>query len=135
MSNDDRLMAGFHALVREDFCVFAARAFAELHPGKELVMGGHIEVTASRFADVREGRCRRLLINQPPRSLKSFLGSVAYPAWLLGHDPTATIICVSYAQDLADKLARDCRTLMMSEFSRGSSPKPGWNRRGLPSRS
>jgi hypothetical protein len=32
-----------------------------------------------------------------------------FPAWCLGHDPSAQILCVSYAQDLADKLARDCR--------------------------
>jgi hypothetical protein len=114
MRDDELLIAVYHAALREDFCTFAVRAFAELHPGKELVMGRHIEVTASRFADVSEGGCRRLLINQPPRSLKSFQGSVAFPAWLLGHDPTATIICVSYAQDLAERLARDCRTLMQS---------------------
>ena len=31
-----------------------------------------------------------------------------------GHDPSAQFLSVSYAQDLADKLARDCRALMMS---------------------
>ncbi|HET9849183.1 MAG TPA: hypothetical protein VFR68_11575 [Candidatus Dormibacteraeota bacterium] len=107
--SDTDLIQQYYAEVREDLGTFAARAFAELYPGQQLVMGGHIEVTLSRLIDVQEGRCRRLLINQPPRSLKSFLGSVVYPAWLLGHDPTATVICVSYADDLADKLARDCR--------------------------
>src|SRR4029077_16243159 len=47
------------------------------------------------------------------RHLKSLLASVALPAWCLGHDPSAQILCVSYAQDLADKLARDCRGIMM----------------------
>src|SRR4029077_3993600 len=31
-------------------------------------------------------------------------------------DPSAQILCVSYAQDLADKLARDCRGIMMSPW-------------------
>jgi len=40
------------------------------------------------------------------------LASIAFPAWYLGHDPSAQILCVSYGQDLADKLARDCRGIM-----------------------
>jgi len=42
----------------------------------------------------------------------------SFPAWLLGHQPSAQIICASYAQDLAEKLARDCRTVMTSPFYR-----------------
>jgi len=41
---------------------------------------------------------------------------VAFPAFLLGHNPASQIICVSYGQDLADKLARDSRTVMGSAF-------------------
>jgi len=44
------------------------------------------------------------------------LASIAFPAWCLGHDPSAQILCVSYAGELADKLARDCRLIMMSRW-------------------
>ena len=46
------------------------------------------------------------------------MASIAFPAWCLGHDPSAQILCASYAQDLADKLARDCRSVMMSAWYR-----------------
>src|SRR5689334_10289311 len=46
------------------------------------------------------------------------VASIAFPAWCLGLDPTVQILCVSYAQDLADKLARDCRGIMMSPWYR-----------------
>jgi hypothetical protein len=46
---------------------------------------------------LRAGKIRRLIINLPPRYLKSLLASVALPAWCLGHDPAAQILCVSYA--------------------------------------
>jgi len=46
------------------------------------------------------------------------LASIAFPAWCLGHDPSAQILSVSYGQDLADKLARDCRSIMMSRWYR-----------------
>src|SRR5436190_11772490 len=52
----------------------------------------------------------------PPRHLKSHLASVAFPAWCLGHEPSAEILCVSYAQDLADKLSRDCRRILASDW-------------------
>ena len=44
------------------------------------------------------------------------MASIAFPAWCLGHDPSAQILCVSYAQDLADKFARDGRSIMMSPW-------------------
>jgi hypothetical protein len=34
----------------------------------------------------------------------------------LGHNPSLQILCVSYAQDLADKLARNCRRIVMSDW-------------------
>ena len=44
------------------------------------------------------------------------MASIAFPAWCLGHDPSAQILCVSYAGELADKLARDYRLIMMSRW-------------------
>jgi len=43
-------------------------------------------------------------------------GLDAFPAWCLGHDPSAQILCVSYAQDLADKLSRDCRHIVAADW-------------------
>jgi hypothetical protein len=59
-----------------------------------------------------------VIINMPPRHLKSHLASVCFPAWCLGHDPSAQILCASYAQDLADKLSRDCRQIIASAWYR-----------------
>jgi hypothetical protein len=42
-------------------------------------MGWHIEVIAAKLAAVRDGRIRRLIINLPPRHLKSLLASAAFP--------------------------------------------------------
>src|SRR5436305_108444 len=54
----------------------------------------------------------RLLINQPPRSLKSIAVSVAYVAWLLGLDPSRRVIVVSYANELAAELHRQFRMII-----------------------
>src|SRR5690606_18188107 len=47
-------------------------------------------------------------------SLKSICASVAFPAFVLGHNPSARLIAVSYSQDLTSKHARDCRLVMES---------------------
>ena len=92
----------YHAVLRSDFWFFAQRCFSELNPQAAFATNWHLEVIAAKLTAVREGKIRRLIINLPPRHLKSLMASIAFPAWCLGHDPSAQILCVSYAQDLAD---------------------------------
>src|SRR5438552_3071256 len=108
----------YEAILRSDLGYFAEHCFCDLNPQAAFLMNWHIEVIAAKLAAVREGKIRRLIINLPPRHLKSLLASVALPLPILGHDPSAQILSVSYAQDLADKLARDCRSIMMSPWYR-----------------
>src|SRR5437660_4537019 len=112
----------YDAILRSDLDSFAELCFRDLNPQAELVMNWHLEVIAAALTAVREGKIRRLIINLPPRHLKSLMASIAFPAWCLGHDPSAQILSVSYAQDLADKLARDCRSIMMSPWYRRIFP-------------
>jgi hypothetical protein len=114
--------AEYETLLRQDFSTFAARCFYDLNPQTELAMNWHLEVIAAKLTAVRQGQIPRLIINLPPRHLKSLLASIAFPAWCLGHDPSAQILCVSYAGELADKLARDCRLIMMSPWYRRIFP-------------
>ena len=113
----------FDVILRIDFMSFVERAFMELNPQTRFLPAPHIEVMASRMEDCRLGNIKRLIVNLPPRSLKSIVVSVAFSAWLLGKYPSAQIICASYGQDLADKLARDCRSLMTSAFYRRLFPR------------
>ena len=108
------------SLLRADLCSFVHKAFLELNPETEYLPNGHIDAIAAKLEQVRRGEVRRLIIMLPPRSLKSHCVSIAFPAFLLGHDPSLHIICASYGQDLADKFARDCRTIMGSAWYRGA---------------
>src|SRR5438270_13509335 len=114
--------AEYKVLLRHDFAIFAMRCFHDLNPQTRLAMNWHLRVIAAKLTAVREGKIRRLIINLPPRHLKSLLASIAFPAWCLGHDPSAQILCVSYAQDLADKLSRDCRHIVAGDWYRGIFP-------------
>ena len=82
----------------------------------------HIDLIAETLERVEEGSCKRLIINLPPRQLKSVICSVSFPAWLLARDPSKTIMCVSYGQNLASKFSRDCQRIMEAPWYRAASP-------------
>jgi predicted phage terminase large subunit-like protein len=63
------------------------------------------------------------VINVPPRHLKSITTSVAYVAYLLGHDPGCKVIVASYGLDLGRKHAADCRRVMASGWYRALFPE------------
>src|ERR1700739_4646883 len=109
----------YEVILRSDLGWFAERCFSELNPQAPFLPNWHIEVIAAKLAAVCQGKIRRLIINMPPRHLKSLMASIAFPAWCLGHHPSAQLLCVSYAQDLPDKLARDCRSVMLTPWYRG----------------
>lgn len=115
-AEDYRLLLGL------DFMTFAQRVFHDLRPEHAFEPHPYLEVLAAQLEAVRLGDVRRLIVNVPPRHTKSMLASTAFPAWLLGHDPSLGIVCASYGQDLADALARDCRIVMSSDWYRAVFP-------------
>jgi predicted phage terminase large subunit-like protein len=104
------------ALLRNDMASFVRAVFAEVSPGVELVWCDYLDLICARLAEVASGKTRRLIITIPPRHLKSICVSVALPAFVLGRDPTAKIMVVSYGQELAKTLAEQTRTVMASAF-------------------
>ncbi|WP_369722551.1 phage terminase large subunit [Bradyrhizobium sp. LLZ17] len=110
------MMPRLAALLRTDLRYFIQRVFATVFPGTEYLHGWHIDAIVFQLMRVHAGDCRRLLVNQPPRSLKSLSVSVAFVAWLLGHDPARRIIVVSYASELSAELHRQFRMLVESAW-------------------
>lgn len=106
----------YDGFLRTDLSFFIERVFMHLFPATTYLPNWHIALIAAELADVLEGKTPRLIINVPPRSLKSVMVSVAFVAWALGRNPSQQFICASYGQDLADKLALDCRSVMMSAW-------------------
>ena len=114
--------AEYQAFARNDFYTFLHRAFRELNPRTPFLHNWHNEFIAAKLEACLRGDINRLIINVPPRSLKSHAATVSFPAFLLGHNPSAQIICASYGQDLSNKHSLDCRTLMMSPWYRDLFP-------------
>src|SRR5258708_5151692 len=106
------MSAQLSALLRTELRYFIRKVFNTVLPGTTYLPNWHIDALVHELMRIHSGENRRLLINQPPRSLKSICVSIAYVAWLLGHDPTKRIIVVSYSNDFASELHRQFRMVI-----------------------
>jgi predicted phage terminase large subunit-like protein len=108
-------MAHVNAACRQDFMSFVRKVFHVLNPSATFHMNWHLCRIAYVLEQVWLGKIKRLIITEPPRSLKSMMCSVAFPAWVLGHDPTKRVIGASYSAELAIKHGNDFRTVINSD--------------------
>ena len=104
------------ALLRQDFRSFVRKVFDTLHPGDTYLHNWHIEAMIWQLEQATLGDTRRVMINVPPRTLKSLIFSVAWPAFILGHDPTKSIFCVSLNLDLAAEFHANFRKIVESDW-------------------
>ena len=114
--------AHVNAACRKDFVSFVRKSFHVLAPSAIFQMNWHICAIAHYLEQVRLGKIKRLIITVPPRSLKSIMCSVAFPAFVLGQDPTKRLIVVSYGADLAIKHGNDFRAVVNSVEYRAIFP-------------
>lgn len=106
--------ADYFLMCRHDFATFVAMAFSTLYPNAPFLHNWHIDALVTAIMKTYHGDETRLIVNMPPRMLKSFILSVAYPAWVLGHHPSMEIMCISYGDELVKDLGDKCLTLMQS---------------------
>jgi len=110
-------------LMRRNLERFVRRAWQEIDPAP-LVWGWHLAAICLHLQAVSEGTIRRLLISVPPGHAKSMLVSVLWPAWEWLHHPEWSVLCASYAKELALRDARKCRALIESQWYRSLKARP-----------
>lgn len=111
------------ALYTLQFYSFARRVFATLNPGETFSGEKYVRALAYALERVYFGACQRLIIMLPPRHSKSLLASIAFPAWVLGRDPTLEVVCVSYANPLSSFLSLQSREILRQPFYQATFPK------------
>lgn len=107
---------------RDHFVHFLKDVARTVAPNMRYQHNWHIDAIAEYLMACARGEVTRLIINLPPRMLKSTIVSVAWPAWLLAHDPAQRIMAASYAQSLSLKHSTDCRVLLQSAWFRHLFP-------------
>jgi predicted phage terminase large subunit-like protein len=119
MTDHHRIMA---ALLRTNFAAFAMKVFQHLEPGTIFQPNWHHEALAYHLDLVRTGEVKRSVINLPPRTAKTIYISVAFCAYIHGHDPTAKIACLSYSNELSGKLMRLYRSVLEADWYKALFP-------------
>ena len=110
--------------LRQHFSLFLMRVFGDLHPGAAaLAPAWYLQAICHALTQAAADQGSRLVITVPPRHLKSVAASVAFPAYLLGRDPSARIMVATYSQDLARLHATQCRTIMQADWYRQLFPR------------
>ena len=104
------------AILRQDLASFTAKVFHSVNPTARYLDNWHVQLICEYLAACSRGEITRLLINLPPRSLKSICVSVAWPAWMMGHQPTKRIMTASYNRELSIRHALDFRLVTTSPW-------------------
>lgn len=102
--------------LKNDLSLFTKKVFHTVDPAAEYLHNWHIELISEYLLACQRGELTRLIINIPPRHMKSISVAVAFPAWLLGHNPSEKIMCASYSQELTYKHSLDCRLIVENEW-------------------
>ena len=101
---------------RNSLKVFTRRAFKELNPSTQYLHNWHIDLICEHLTACYKGDIKRLIINIPPRFMKSITVSSAFPAWLLGNNPSEKIINATYASSLSMLNSVNCKAIVKSDF-------------------
>jgi predicted phage terminase large subunit-like protein len=100
----------------QQFADFVRGAWSALHPGRKLVWSWHYDLLAEVLMAVTQGQLRRVIFNQPPRTLKTTIASICWPVWVWLTEPTRSFLCVSYSKDLAVEHSLARRNLILSPW-------------------
>lgn len=104
------------SILRRDFTAFVHKAFRHTHEGERLEDAPYVDFIANRLQTFANTKGGRLLVNVPPRHLKTYIGSIFLPAWELGRHPGTRVIIASYSDALASTIAYATRSVMKAQF-------------------
>jgi len=103
-------------LAVRSFREFVRQAWPIVEPSTPFVPGWHIDAIIDHLEAVTRGDIRNLLINVPPRHMKSLLVSVFWPAWEWLRHPERRWLFSSYGAQLSIRDSVKCRRLIESPW-------------------
>jgi len=124
-------------VMQRDFSEFVKQAWSVIEADRDLIWGWHLQAKCDHLqavynftvpekvdpiASSRIG-IQRLIINEPPRCSKSLITAVMFPAWVWAKWPGARFLCITYADDLAQRDALKTRQLIESDWYRARWPR------------
>ena len=108
---------------RRHLSPFVKKVVATVDPGAVYKHNWHIDLICEYLEACTNGDIKRLIINIPPRHLKTLIVSVAWPAWLIGRNPSEQILCATYSASLSMRDSVTCRLVIQSEWYKNIFPE------------
>ena len=102
--------------MRRSLKAFIKNCWPTIEPGREFYDNWHIDAISEHLQAVINGDIKRLVINIPPRHMKSISVSVALPAWTWTVQPQKRFLFASYASSLSIRDSVKCRRLIDSPW-------------------
>ena len=95
---------------------FTKQAWHVIEPGTPFVDGWHLQAISEHLEAVTAGDIHNLLINIPPRHMKSIQAAVMWPVWVWIENPSFRWLFASYAGSLSVRDSLKCRRLIESPW-------------------
>jgi predicted phage terminase large subunit-like protein len=105
--------SAIHALLRQCPSLFFAHLFPKVENIDHFDCPWHLHAINQCLLEMYHGRSKRLIINAPPRSLKTSMANSFFIPWLLGKNPKTKIIVVTYGDELSSTLARVTKKVLL----------------------
>lgn len=115
-------LAAEAAACTASFRWFVESAWPVIEPVTAFVPGWHIDAVCAHLQAASRGEIRRLVINVPPRHMKTITVSVMWPAWSWTFAPHLRFLTASYGANLAERDAIRSRDLLRSAWYRERWP-------------
>jgi len=97
---------------------FVRQSWPVLEPETTYLKNWHIKLICDSLSMVTSGKWKRLVINIPPRYMKSLLVSVNWPVWTWISKPETRFMFTSYSAGLSDTHSRKRSAILESDWYR-----------------
>lgn len=122
--SDDKLFIDYDRIrCEESFPYFLEQAWPYLDPGSDYMHNWHIDAICEHMEAVKDGYIRRMIINVPPRTSKSSIVSIAFPAWVWIQNerkplsgPNVQFLCGTYGHPLSKSHGGKFKNLLNSHW-------------------
>jgi predicted phage terminase large subunit-like protein len=112
----EELIAEEAEACQTSFRLFVEKAWLVIEPATRFVPGWHIEAICEHLEAATRGEIDRLVINVPPRHMKTITVSVMWPVWWWTFAPHTRFLTASYGANLAERDAVRSRNLLRSPW-------------------
>lgn len=106
-------------LCKRSLVEYGRLAWPIVEPGQRYVHGWHIDAIAEHLQAATFGQIRNLIINIPPRHMKSLLVAVLWFTWVWTFRPESRWLYASYGENLSIRDSLKCRRIIQHPWYQG----------------